>query len=87
MFTYGVATISRLLQIIGLFCKISSLIQGSFAKETYNLIDPNDRSHPIAGHDAQMTAVWLECEDVCGSMFECLECVGVCWSVLECVEV
>jgi len=31
---YGVATISRLLEIIGLFCRISSLLQGSFAKET-----------------------------------------------------
>ena len=29
---YGVATISRLLKIIGLFCRISSLLQGSFAK-------------------------------------------------------
>ena len=32
---YGVATISRLLKIIGLFCKISSLLEGSFEKETY----------------------------------------------------
>jgi len=30
---YGVATISRLLKIIGFFCRISSLLQGSFAKE------------------------------------------------------
>ena len=33
---YGVATISRLLKIIGLFCRILSLLQGSFAKETYD---------------------------------------------------
>jgi len=33
--TFGVATISRLLKIIGLFCRISYLFQGSFAKETY----------------------------------------------------
>jgi len=32
-----VATISRLLKIIGLFCRISSLLQGSFAKATCNL--------------------------------------------------
>ena len=32
---YGVATFSRLLKITGLFCRISSLFQGSFAKETY----------------------------------------------------
>ena len=31
---YGVATISRLLKMIGLFCRISSLLWGSFAKET-----------------------------------------------------
>jgi len=33
--TYGVAAISRLLKITALFCKISSFLQGSFAKETY----------------------------------------------------
>jgi len=30
-----------------LFCRILSLSQGSFAKETYNLIDPTNQSHPI----------------------------------------
>jgi len=57
---YAVATISRLLQIVGLFlqnivsfaeyrlfCRISSLLQGSFAKETYNFKEPTNRSHPI----------------------------------------
>jgi len=43
---YGVATISRLPKIIGLFCRIS-LLQGSFAKETDNLKEPTNRSHPI----------------------------------------
>ena len=33
----GVASIGRFLKIIGLFCRISSFLQGSFAKETYNL--------------------------------------------------
>jgi len=33
---YGVAWISSLLKIIGLFCRISSLFQGSFTKETYD---------------------------------------------------
>jgi len=45
--TYGVATISRLLKIIGFFCRISSLLQGSFAKETYHFREPTNRSHPI----------------------------------------
>ena len=34
---WGVATLSRLLKIIGLFCRIHFLLQGSFAKEIYNL--------------------------------------------------
>jgi len=46
---YGVATISRLLEIIGLFCRISSLLHGSFAKETYHFKEPTNRSHPIFG--------------------------------------
>ena len=44
---YGVATISRLLKMIGLFCRISSLLQGSFAKETCNFKEPTHRSLPI----------------------------------------
>jgi len=44
---YGVATISRLLKIIGLFCRISSPLWGSFAKDTYNFKEPTHRSHPI----------------------------------------
>jgi len=31
--------ISRLFQILGLVCRISSLLYGSFAKETYNLVE------------------------------------------------
>ena len=44
---YGVATISMLLKTIGLFCRISSLLWGSFAKETYNFKEPTNQSHPI----------------------------------------
>ena len=44
---YGVSTISRLLKITGLFCRISSLFKGSFANETYNFKEPTNRSHPI----------------------------------------
>jgi len=44
---YGMATISRLLNIIGLFCRSASLLQGSLAKETYNFKEPTNRSHPI----------------------------------------
>jgi len=41
---YGVATISRLLKIIGLFCRAFLKI---LKKEPYNLKEPTDRSHPI----------------------------------------
>jgi len=56
---YGVAAISRLLKIIGLFCKSRLLqIMGLFckralykrlhsAKETYHFKEPIHRSHPI----------------------------------------
>jgi len=44
---YGVATITRLLKIIVLFCRIASLLWGSFAKETYDFKEPTNRSHPI----------------------------------------
>ena len=55
---YGVAKISRLIQIIGLFCRILSLLQGSFAKETYNNVvyDASVRQHQIlvwGGYDQQ----------------------------------
>ena len=44
---YGVATISRLLKIIGLFCKRALQKRQYSAKETYNLKEPTNRSHPI----------------------------------------
>jgi len=45
---YGMATISRLLQMICLFCRISSLLQGTFA--TCNVKEPTNGSHPIASN-------------------------------------
>ena len=47
-YTHGVATISRPLKIVGLFCRMSSLLSGSFAKETYDCKEPTNRSHPIS---------------------------------------
>jgi len=46
---HGVATGSRIDKVIGLFCRILSLLYGFFAKETYNLINPTDdnQSHPL----------------------------------------
>jgi len=46
--SYRVATISRLLKIIGLFCRISSLLQGFFAQETCNFKEPTTCSPPYS---------------------------------------
>jgi len=45
---YGVASDSRIDKIIGLFCKRAIQKRRYSAKETYDFIDPTDRSHPIA---------------------------------------
>jgi len=44
---YGVATISRLLKSIGLFCKRALSKRRYSAKETCNSKEPTNRSHPI----------------------------------------
>jgi len=54
---YGAATISRLLKIIGLFCRISSLLYGSFAKETCHFKEPTNRSQPTAASSERATPV------------------------------
>ena len=60
--TYGVASISRIDKILGLFCKRARLKRRYSAKETYNFIDPNDRSHP--------TGRYVACEWVMSHMNE-----------------
>jgi len=45
--SYGVATISRLLKIICLFCKRALLKRRYSAKETYDFKELTNRSHPI----------------------------------------
>jgi len=47
LFYYGVATISRRLQIIGLFCKRALLKRRYSAKQTYKFKEPTYQSHPI----------------------------------------
>ena len=44
---YGAARVSRIDKTIGLLCRIASLLQVFFAIQTYNFIDPTNRSHPI----------------------------------------
>jgi len=46
--SYGVALVSRIDKMIGLFCKRALQKRRYSAKVTYNFIDPTDRSHPIA---------------------------------------
>jgi len=46
---HGAATISRLLKITGLVCRKSSLLKGSFAKETCNFKEPTTIVHYIMG--------------------------------------
>jgi len=45
--TYGVATISRLLKVSGLFCKKALSKRRYSATNTYNFKEPTKRSHPI----------------------------------------
>jgi len=47
----GVATTSRLLKIIGLFCKRALQKRLYFAKETCDYKEPTTCSHPIGSHD------------------------------------
>ena len=49
--TYGVATISRLLQIIGLFRQRALYKRLYSAKETYNFKEPTNRSHPMSSEE------------------------------------
>ena len=46
---YAVATVSSIHKIIGLFCKRDLYKRRYSAEETYDYIDPTDRSHPITG--------------------------------------
>jgi len=48
IYTYGMATISRLLKITGLFCKRALYKRRYSAQETYNFKESTNRSHPIA---------------------------------------
>ena len=80
-----VATVSKNDQIIGLFCRISSLLYGSFAKETCNFVDPTNRSHLISRtkHEIHRSKHQMCCSvlqlAVCRSL---LQCVAACYSVV-----
>ena len=48
LYDYGVALVSRIDKMIGLFCKRALYKRRYSAKETCHFIDPTDRSHPIS---------------------------------------
>jgi len=52
---YGVATISRMLKNIGLFCKRDLQKRPIFCKETYIFKHPTHRSHPIREQETTYT--------------------------------
>jgi len=56
--SYGVATISRLLQIIGLFCKRAPQKRLYSTKETYDFKEPTNRSHPILAHPNTLSHIF-----------------------------
>jgi len=86
--TYGVATISRLPKMIGLFCKRGLYKRRYSAKETYNFKEPTNRSHLIPTcetwcwwvcYDPFIRVTWLKhtCEFVASLQ---VLCVGV-WNM------
>ena len=80
------AAVSRINKIIGRFCRILSLLKGSFAKETYDFTDPTNRRHPIVNlpcghpHDKIRAPALSVRGTVCAAV-----CVAAC--VAECVAV
>ena len=55
---YGVATTSRLLKMIGLFCKRALEKRWYSAKEKPNFKEPINRNHPIAGTISGQKVEW-----------------------------
>ena len=56
---YGVATVSRIDYIVGLFCKRALLKRQYSAKETYNRIDPTNRSLPATLYNTLQHSITL----------------------------
>jgi len=95
-----VATISRIDKITGLFCRLASLLWGSFAKETCKFIDPTNISHHISSshltkkfvrsakkspaYTASITA-YLQKEPNIYSLYYCISAVN--FAVMEAVYI
>ena len=79
--SYGVATMSRRLKIISLFCKRALLKRRYSAKETYHFKEPTNRSHPIIclltrrgnrfwmSHGTHVNESWHTCEWIMAHMW------------------
>jgi len=82
---YGVATISRMLKNIGLFCKRALQKRPVFCKETYIFKHPTNRSHPIV--NCCSTSVVVVVGIVVRHSLICPSCVRVHLCVCMCVSV
>jgi len=81
---YGVALVSRIDKIIGLFCKRALSKRRYSAKETYNFI-ATDRSHPIGCVSNMMREEWHDIAFLCVCVVRvrvrvrmCICCVCLC---------
>jgi len=82
---YGVASTSRLLKIIGLFCKRALYKRLYSTKETYNFKEPTNRSHPIA----RQCAVGMRHDsfNICDMTHSCMcfdSLIHVTWHIHTC---
>jgi len=64
-----VAYVLNVISFIGLFCRMSSLLWGSFAKETGNFKEPTNRSHPICATRLAYVRHTLHMCCICVHMF------------------
>jgi len=63
---------------MGIFRRISSLLQVSFAKETYNLIDPTNQSHPIGTFCVRLGLFCVVISLVCAVGLVCVQRRSIC---------
>ena len=80
------ATISRLLKVIGLFCKRTLQKRLYSAKETYNFKEPTKRSQPIVRKKETERAHNVCMVRVCKREMGGGECVCVCECTCMCVR-
>ena len=80
---YGVALVSRIDEMIGLFCKRALQKRQYSAKETYNFIDPTNRSHPICIYVAFTCYV---CYMLCMFFMLCLFRIHVAFTCCVCLH-